>query len=187
MKTLDSIVALLLVLIISSGCTTFHSAKGIDKGDVMLSYHAPFAGTIRYGVTQHIESQFTVFGWGNCAELFYHQHNNAYNFDYGLSAGIMYDYKDYSPILSAVISKEYKGKINPYISYFYDFNDVFEKNTSLSYWSVGCEIFSNDNKGEKFVITPEIGIADDVFDEKNKNATVWGTISLGWRFNFSKD
>ena len=185
---------LVSMLFLLNGCMSMRSAKGLNPGQLMVSYNAPLAGDIRLGMTKNLEARFSIMGESYESDLFFHFHNNIS--DIGIALGYQWlghDEKNHNYTGNMIISKELNKRFNPYVGYNFHIdsdrkNEKFFYSIIFHYFTIGCEIFIFDS--EKFpvnlILTPEIGYSPQRIAPDFYNSYYLGYLGLGISFDFCK-
>jgi len=178
LKTLS----LLIIFTFLTNCAAIRSGKGLSKGELNIGYTAPLAGSVRYGITNNIESRFSVVFESYNFDLYFHTHSDSNLYNYGVTIGSSYLY-DRNPYYfgGITIDRKLNSFIYPYFSYiiYSDFNDF---NNQLS---VGSEIKFILSKKKKIVllIIPEVSYLTKDIEIMGSNTNVVGLINIGLLFD----
>jgi len=164
------------------------SARGLNKGEIQVSYDAPFAGEMRIGLTDHIEARYTNFALEeNQVDFFLHTHKDPTAINYGLSVGLFGgEVENDALFFHGVISKGVNYRFIPYLGLTFSPKEV-------GYMHAGAEITLLMRPNYLIQVTPEIMIHGDILTNKepldlyNGDYRVIGVLGLGVRFNFLKE
>ena len=165
------------------------STRGLDSGQLEISYIPPYSGTARLGIVDNFEIRYSIWFEAQAFDLYLHTNNESNLFNYGLVVGEIFppgsDQKN-SYYVSAVLGSNFKHRYYPYITYthYTDFVKIHPKMWDLSF---GCEIivYTSNSKQFQFRLTPEFIIAP-YFDDYPLNTPVVATIGLGFIFDLTK-
>lgn len=153
-----------LILSALYGCTNFRSAEGMRKSEIGINYIFPSSGSVRYGLTETIESRL-IFSKldrkDQCfnTDIFYHPKLNWFDFlKFGLMLGYWHNNTTKSNYYYGLTASH---KINdywvPYIS-LNSKNTIYNSGDSFpGYFSIGSEIQIplNENKTLNLNLVPE--------------------------------
>jgi len=78
---------LLSTFFLLSSCVGLRSGKGLSQGELHVGYIAPLAGAVRYGVTDNIESRYTVIFENSNFDLYFHTNDDSSLYNYGFLYG----------------------------------------------------------------------------------------------------
>jgi len=96
-----------ITALLLSGCVGLRSEKGLDQGELNISYYAPLAGAVRYGVTDNIEVKGMLVFEVYYLDLFLHTNRDSGQVNYGLTLGTYYNYDyGYKNYIGATFSKK---------------------------------------------------------------------------------
>jgi len=192
------ILSIIILLIMFNGCIpVLRSSKGLEKGQMQISYNAPVAGDIRYGISDNTEFRYSIIGESFETDLMCHFHKS---FDYSFAIGTQWlpDWegdglriipnkpKHQTIGLSLNASKEYWKRINPYVGFSSSIR-MNENREMFMFFATGIEmtLLKRNLYPINLVITPELiyipgGTGGD-FDY-----TFFGSCGIGLSFDLMK-
>jgi hypothetical protein len=175
------LVLLIISFFLLTGCTAMRSARGLDKGDIQISYNAPYGGDLRIGITDYIEGRYALNSVElNQIDVFIHTHFDQTAFNYGMSTGFFEGHIDYRAMfINGIISKGINNSILPYlgISYSVEFG---------WYLHTGAEITLFKLQSYQIQLTPEIMVNRDILNDRYSEFDIVGVLGIGVRFNLFK-
>lgn len=148
-----------------NGCFGLRSAEGLKEGELNVNYIAPIAGSVRYGLTENVETRLLYIGTDDFYYDLYLHTNDAKNFiNGGITAGVSYSkYRQPNYYAGFTLGKKISENFSPYTSYL--FHRYAEENQyrSFEYLALGTEISFNlwKNGKYKFLLTPEFRFSRD--------------------------
>lgn len=160
----------------------------MSEGEVSVNYIAPLAASIRYGVTDNIESRVSVVGESLDADLLLHTHHDSSALNYGVLFGYVTAYQRKPNFYyGAIVSKKVNRVLSPYVTYISS-NDRSKStgNANTNYIGIGLEMKYplDQNRTKYFIFTPEIG---KVLEVPGKDVlyqgTIFSCINFGLSFN----
>lgn len=156
-NTLSLLAIFSSVILLINGCWSLRSAQGLSEGELNVNYVAPLAGSIRYGVTDNVESRFILAGESINGDVFIHTNTNDRKINYGLMFGINDDSQKsyYTGIVSSIKISKY---VSPYLSTIFIYNPEIKRiDYEQSYLSLGSDVRIPITNHLAFLITPEVG------------------------------
>jgi len=175
-----------LSVLVFSGCFALRSAEGLNEGELNVNYIAPLAGSVRYGVTDNVETRFTIAGESNNYDLFIHTSADSSHVNYGLTLGTS-TVLERKPFYYAGLTfgKKFNSYFSPYVSVTGMYDTERKKlRMSESYLSIGSEtritIFGT---GISFLITPEISFAPSPRESDVYSGWIFAAMNIGVIFD----
>ncbi|GEM_PF-3621363 len=181
---------LLLLSLISgsllSACASAgRSTRGLDSGQLQISYLPPFSGSARLGIIDNFEIRYGLWFEAQEFDLYLHTKNESYPLNGGLVIGKLFPAEAHHDIyfVSFVLGSNFKHHYYPYITYTH-YTDFIKLHPI--YWdlSFGCEIimYTSKNKNFQFRLSPEFIIAP-YFNSYPFNTPFVATLGLGFVFD----
>lgn len=188
MKKFADLFFILVTASVLAGCASAgRSTRGLDAGQLEVSYIPPFSGSARLGIIDNVETRYALWFEMQEFDIYVHTNNENRLFNYGLALGKLFPVEDGNLyFVSFVLGSNFKHRYYPYITYthYTDFAKFYPQ-----YWdlSLGCEIivYTSNSKQFQFRLTPEFIIAP-YFDTYPFNTPVVASIGLGIIFDLTK-
>ena len=184
MKGILTFPALVLLTLFLVRCTALRSAKGLSGGRLNVAYTAPLAGSVRYGITDNIESRFSLIFESYNFDLFIHTHSDSTLYNYGVTVGGHY-INDSKPSYYAgfTLDRKINNRLLPYVSYMI-YSDFAAMQWTLS---VGSEIAIPLKKDViTWLIIPELSYSSKVIQIENFRSHYLAALNMGVTFNVKK-
>jgi len=182
MKALLKIWGIIVLTLFLNSCAAIRSGKGLSKNELNVGYTAPLGGSIRYGITDNIESRFSLAFESYNFDLYFHTNSESRSYNYGVTIGssYLYDRKPYY-FSGFTIDRKLGTNFYPYLSYIF-YTDFINVNNQFSF---GTEFKLNLSNRKKIylLIIPEVSYLTKPIEVFGLNTHVIGTINIGLSFD----
>lgn len=185
MKGLSKILGSIVIIIFLSSCAAIRSGKGLSKGELNVGYTAPLAGSIRYGITDNIESRFSVIFESYNFDLYFHTNSDSSLYNYGMTIGGHYINDNHPSYFTGfTLDRKINNHFLPYISYII-YSDLSKMGGMLS---LGSEIIIplTKNNSITLLVIPELSYTTKPVSVENFKSSFLGLVNIGLTFDIKK-
>lgn len=156
------------------------SAKGLNAGEVALTYTAPLAGSARIGLTDNIESRLGFVFESAYADFYFHTLADSSRYNYAFILGATTSHNGKQFIYSGgTVDLRVSKYVRPYVNNIIltDFSKLYNQ------VSLGAEVQFLLASGNSFFIVPEVTYMPEINDVSDLDLPFAAAIGLGIRFN----
>ena len=182
MKVLLKILGIIVLTLFLSSFAAIRSGKGLSKGELNVGYTAPLAGSIRYGITDNIESRFSLVFESYNFDLYFHTNSESSLYNCGVTIGSSYlhDRKPYY-FSGFTIDRKLGNNFYPYLSYIF-YSDFKNVNNQFSF-GIEFKLNLSNRKKISLLIIPEVSYLTRHIEVFGLNTHVIGAINVGLSFD----
>ena len=187
MKKIIYLSGILMLPLLLGNCAGLRSGRGMSKGELGISYIPVAGASMRYGVTDYLETRLTMMFNVPQLDLYLHTSPEYKPANIGFTTGISFP-KDtgYAYYTGVTLGKEMTSHIFPYVTYMYYSNALNSEYNDEFQVSIGTEfrLPIGQTKNINLLLVPEITYLNHEYYSfgfpSNRHFT--GTINIGLIF-----